>query len=238
MEFNVALVYFTSIWYKWDGEKWRTLVATYYPERLAEFYRFPVPEFLKSMWMAHITTAGTIATEFSLGTLVFFAPTRKYVLLAGVMMHAWIEYSMNIPLFSFLMISSYVVFFEGEEIIAWARRLGMRLRKLHVEVRLPEGQQFTPRGVAFFSALDPLGLVYFLPGTGTSFTAASIDRNGPLNLDRALWTRSVGGWIFLWIPGLPGRLLKACLEPVHHHQNGAMATEEVTAISRHGSLKA
>jgi hypothetical protein len=211
--FNVALVYFTSVWFKWDGSKWRGFTASYYPQHLAEFYRFPVPEFMRSMWMARITTVGTLLTEFFLGTLVFFPPARKYVLMAGVMMHGWIEYSMNIPLFSFLMISSYIVFFQGEEITAWAFRLGMRLRRFHLEIRLPEGQKLSPRGVAFFSALDPLGLLSFLPGTDQTVVATRIDGQR-MDLGRGLFTRCVGGWPFLWIPGLAPRLLTQCLEAV------------------------
>jgi uncharacterized membrane protein YphA (DoxX/SURF4 family) len=209
--FNVALIYFTSVWNKWDGEKWRTLTATYYPERLAEFFRFPYPDFLKSLWMAKITTAGTLLTEFSLGTLVFFPPARKYVLFAGVLMHSWIEYSMNIPLFSFMMISSYVIFFQGEEISAWALRMGLRLRKFHVQIRLPKSQKLTPRGVAIFSAIDPLGLLTFLPGDRHDASALTHDKN-EISVQRALATRCVGGWLFLWLPKMASKMLFACLE--------------------------
>ncbi len=54
-----------------------------------------------------------------MATLVWFAPLRKYVLLAGIGLHLFIEYSMNIPLFAFLMISMYVTYYEGEEVSAW-----------------------------------------------------------------------------------------------------------------------
>jgi hypothetical protein len=209
--FNVSLIYFTSVWFKWDGDKWRTLIATYYPERLAEFFRFPLPEFFRSVWMARVTTFGTLMTEFLMGTLVFFPPARKYVLLAGVMMHSYIEYSMNIPLFSFMMISSYITFFQGEEITAWALRVGSRLRRFHVEVRLPLGQKLSPRGVAFFSALDPFGFVSFLPGDGAETTAMRFDKT-EANLNRILCARLMGGWGFLWIPGLPAKLLAKNLE--------------------------
>ena len=79
--------------------------ATWYPVRLAEFYRFPVPSFLNDLPIVYLTTYGTLIVEFSLATAVFFRPLRKYVLLAGVLLHGFIEYSMNIPFFSFLMIS-------------------------------------------------------------------------------------------------------------------------------------
>ena len=51
---------------------------------------------------------------------MFFRPLRKYVLIAGILMHGYVEYSMNIPLFSYLMVSTYICFYDGEEISAWS----------------------------------------------------------------------------------------------------------------------
>jgi hypothetical protein len=121
--YNCCLIYFTTTWEKWFGMLWKTGVATWYPSRLHEFDRFPVPSFFIQFPMVYLTTYGTLATEFSLATLVWFRPLRKWVLLAGIMMHGSIEYSMNIPLFGYLMASLYLSFYEGEEVAAWFDRL-------------------------------------------------------------------------------------------------------------------
>ena len=79
------------------------------------------------MPLVTITTYGTLAVELALATLVFSKDFRKWVLLAGLILHAYIEYSMNIPLFAFTMCSLYVAFYEGDEIVAWWNRLQARL---------------------------------------------------------------------------------------------------------------
>lgn len=120
IQYNCALIYFTTTWAKWFGVLWKTGAATWYPARLHEFDKFPVPSFMNDFPMVTITTYGTLLVEFALATLVWFKPLRKWVLLSGVGLHLYIEYSMNIPLFAFIMMSLYITFFEGEEIAsAW-----------------------------------------------------------------------------------------------------------------------
>jgi hypothetical protein len=74
------------------------------------------------MPMVRYTTYGTLVVEVALGTLVFYKPTRKWAVLGGILLHAYIEYSMNIPQFSYAMISMYVCFYSGEEVQAWIHR--------------------------------------------------------------------------------------------------------------------
>lgn len=124
--FNCSLIYLTTTWAKWFGQLWKSGDATWYPARLHEFERFPVPSFLNDYPFVKLTSFGTLAVEFSLATLVWFKPLRKWVLLAGIGFHLFIEYSMNIPLFSFLMMSTYVAFYEGEEVAAWWDRFKAR----------------------------------------------------------------------------------------------------------------
>ncbi len=214
-QYNVALIYLTTIWLKWHGDKWRwpAFNATWYTERLAEFYRFPVPEFMKSLWMARVMTLGTVIVEFSLGTIVFFPAARKWVLLGGLLMHVFIEYSMNIPLFEFLMLTLYLSFFEGHEVAGWAQRVGSRLRRWHVTVFLPGGMRLTPRAVAFWDAVDPFKMVFYMPGEGSSWSATRFDQR-PLPAAFAIASRSMGAWIFAWIPRFVNRLLSRSLEPL------------------------
>ncbi len=126
-QFQLAIVYFTTVWWKMTGTMWRDGTATWYPARLAEFDRFPYPDFIREMPMVMVTTYGTLIVELALATLVFAKPMRKWVLLAGLLMHGWIEYSMNIPFFSWLITAAYVSFYEGEEVTAWFDRLASKI---------------------------------------------------------------------------------------------------------------
>ena len=213
ISYNVALLYLTTTWLKWGGGMWRDGTATYYPARLAEFHKFSVPEWFNDFPMVYITTYGTLFTEFALGTLVFFKPLRKYVLICGVLMHLHIELSMNIPLFSYLMVSTYVCFYDGEEVTAWAKRLGSRLAKCHAKLSLPRNTRLTESGAGFLEAIDPLQLVHYGPGTADTWTAERTT-GGNLSVVPSIHLRSIGSWIFGWIPGIWDKILLKAIESV------------------------
>lgn len=211
--FNLALIYLTTTWLKWGGGMWQNGTATYYPARLPEFYRFPYPQFINDFPFVYLTTYGTLFVEFSMATLVFFKPLRKYVLLCGILMHAHIEYTMNIPLFSYLMVSYYICFYDGDEIAAWAGRIGERKRKWHVMVRMPVGMRLKPAAVGLLDSVDPFKLVHYLPGDSADWAATRHD-DSPLPVSQAIWTRSVGSWVFGWFPGVWKKILQNAIEPM------------------------
>lgn len=142
MQIQLAIVYITTVWYKWFGNLWRDGTATWYPSQLTEFDRFPVPDFIYKPPFVQVTTYGTLMTELALGTLVFYRPLRRYVLIAGLALHGFIEYSMNIPLFGFVICAFYIAHYEGDEVAAWWHT--RRLRDRVLAWRLKHG--LTPRG--------------------------------------------------------------------------------------------
>jgi hypothetical protein len=210
LAYNTALIYFTTFWHKFGfGSHWRDMTATWYPARLHEFDRFPLPGFVNQLPMVYVTTFGTLAVELALGTLVFYRPLRKWVLLAGVGMHAYIDYAMNIPLFSFLMVALYLSFYDGEEIETWARRLGLRLSRYNAIVLLPERTVLKPASEAAIGAMDPLGLVEYKRGDAPTWKAFA--KGKPANPFRASLARSIGAWPLAAVPTLWKRILKNSL---------------------------
>ena len=123
IQFQVAIVYLDTFLLKMSGSHWRDGTAAYYPFQLTETARFPVP-FMDAhhLWLINAATYGTLATEFALAILIWFPRLRLYVIAAGVALHLGIEYSMNIPLFSFLMIACYISFLREADLqhfVAW-----------------------------------------------------------------------------------------------------------------------
>lgn len=201
-QYNLALVYFTTFWHKFQGgSHWRDLTATYYPAHLNEFKRFWVPEFFNQPPFIYATTLFTLAAELALGTIVFYRPARKWVLLSGLMLHGFIEYSMNIPLFAFLICSWYLAFYEGEEVAGFFKRLGIRLSRFKCAVCLPAGTRLRPSSEAALHAMDPLGLVEYKTGIAD------------LENDAMASKRVLGFWPLIWLPGGFGRLIRKGLEP-------------------------
>lgn len=211
LAYNTAIIYFTTFWHKYGfGSHWRDMTATWYPARLNEFHRFPVPSFVNSLPVVYVTTFMTLAIELALGTLVFYRPLRKWVLLGGVMLHAFIDYSMNIPLFSWLMVSLYISFYDGEEVEGWGKRLGMRLARYKAIIRYPEKMRLKPAAAAALEAADPLDLVTYEPGDAPTWSAEAKGR--PVKPFRASLGRSVGAWPIGAVPYLWKRLLNSSLE--------------------------
>lgn len=208
LQYQMAIVYVTTVWAKWGGSHWVAGTATWFPQHLREFERFPVPKFLQDQPFLAITTYGTLLVELALGTLVFYRPLRKWVLLSGLVLHGYIEYAMNIPLFAFAMCSFYVAFYDGEEISAWAKRLGERLGRFRITVRLPSGKHLAPGPEAVLEAVDPFDLVRYEPGQG--WTAAT-SRGRPVRAKLAAWARSPGAWPLV---GIWSKMLDRSLESV------------------------
>ncbi|HZH99358.1 MAG TPA: HTTM domain-containing protein [Fimbriimonadaceae bacterium] len=207
IQYQVALLYFTTAWWKWFGLYWKDGTATWYPTQLHEFDRFWVPPFLERQPFIMLTTYGTLLVETALATLVFYKPLRKWALISGIMLHGYIEYRFNIPMFAAIIVSTYICFFEGEEVQAWARRLGERWQKLRLRVLLPQGQALDPQRGAAIRNMDALGLVSYEPGQADLWEARDTSGKPKANPSRSALFRSFGAWPLGLVPGLWRRLL-------------------------------
>ena len=228
MQFQVTVVYFTSVWHKWGGSHWRDGTATWFVPQLHEFDRFPVPAFFDQQPFVAFTTYSTLLVELSVAVLAYSKPLRKWVLLSGVLLHAGIEYRFNIPMFSFMMTSTYLAFYEGSEVSAWAKRLGSRLKFAKVRAFTPKGKQLTPAGAATLEAFDALGLVEFESGQGEDWAA---ERNGnrAKNPYRTILFSSLGAWSLCLLPGAWKRLMNKALVKPEGQKSAEMVAEAVNS---------
>jgi predicted DCC family thiol-disulfide oxidoreductase YuxK len=124
IQLQVSLIYLYAFVWKAMGAMWLSGTAVYYTSRLSEFWRFPVPYVFEHVWTIKLWSWATLFVELALGTLIWIKELRYWVLLAGVLLHLGIEYSMNIQLFAFIMISTFVTFVEThrlEAAFAWLR---------------------------------------------------------------------------------------------------------------------
>jgi hypothetical protein len=112
----MSLLYVTAAWSKSMGVNWVNGTALYYIYHLDQFHRFPVPLWVQSAALVKVGTWLTLVIELSLGVLVWFKELRHFVLLVGVVFHLAIEYSLNIPLFEWILISTYVLFLSPADL--------------------------------------------------------------------------------------------------------------------------
>ena len=122
IQLQLAFVYLYAFAWKAMGPMWLAGTAVYYTARLQEFWRFPVPYIFEHMWTIKLWAWSTLVIEFSLGVLIWVKELRYVVLLGGVLLHAGIDYSMNIPLFGFIMVSAYITFVDARDLhLGWER---------------------------------------------------------------------------------------------------------------------
>jgi predicted DCC family thiol-disulfide oxidoreductase YuxK len=224
-QIQISVLYLISVLNKWPGETWRNGTAVYWALSIPDLHRFPVPWLNGDhLWLVNIFTYGTLATELALAFLVWVPRLRLYVLAAGVLMHIGIEYSMNIPLFSFLMIAGYVPFLtqtDLERFVAWVRvpLVSTRMRLVY------DGHcNFCRSSLLVVQYLDVFRLINFLDvhdpdqlrlapsvrAEQVEDAAIAVDRRGRqyagFDAFRAMAWRLPATWLiapFLYLPGVP-----------------------------------
>lgn len=118
IQFQVCCVYAHAFYTKIFGELWQQGLAVYYSSRLEEFARFPLPYVFDNLVLIKLLTWGTLALEFSMFTLIWVKPLRYPIILMIICMHIVIDWTMNIPQFEWLMISSLILFAYPEDVVA------------------------------------------------------------------------------------------------------------------------
>src|SRR4029077_13809799 len=115
IQFELALLYFSSFCWKVQGAPWVQGTALYYVYHLDEFHRFPLPSLFLRPTMLKLGTWLALALEFSLGVLIWIKELRYFILALGVLFHLWLEYSINVPLFEWDVLAAYVLFVEPDD---------------------------------------------------------------------------------------------------------------------------
>jgi len=127
IQFELALLYFISFWWKMKGHTWLNGTALYYVTHLHSIARFPLPG-----WIQHpiVLKAGSwfaLALEFCLGTLIWFRRFRYPVLLLGLLFHLCLEYAFNLPMLQGDILTAYVLFLDPADLNRLWRTIRQRL---------------------------------------------------------------------------------------------------------------
>jgi hypothetical protein len=121
IQFELALLYFSSFLWKIKGAPWLNGTALFYVFHIHAIQRFPVPAWTQQLWILKLVTWYTLALEFSLGVLIWFRPFRYPLLVLGMLFQLSIEYSLNIPMFEWDVLTAYVLFVDPTDLQRMAR---------------------------------------------------------------------------------------------------------------------
>ncbi len=178
IQLQLSILYLSAFLWKSRGPLWIDGTALYYTARLPEFFRFPVPYVFEHMWTVRLCTWGAMAVELSMATAVWIKGVRYWVLAGGVLLHTGISYSMNIPQFSAVMVSAYILWVEPSDLARWFRwPTASGRRKKLIPVFYDGNCSFCVRSLKVLQALNILNRLRFLDihGNGTLQEFADLD---------------------------------------------------------------
>jgi hypothetical protein len=211
IQLQMSVGYLSTFSVKMMGKAWRNGTAIYYALGLNDFRRFPVP-FANHLIVTKLLTWSTLVIEFSIGFLVWFRSLRYAVLIAAFLLHMSIEYAMNLPLFEWMMVSTYVTFLYPEDLSkAWAwicDRLGPHLGAMGTVV-YDGASSSSMRAVNTLRALDVFRRVRFLDLHSEEGSAFFPGADGAPGQDRVRFMTPSGPQ-----EGLPGLCAIAPLVPM------------------------
>ncbi len=118
IQLQIAGVYMQTFFSKIERPEWLDGTALYYCSRLTDFARWPTPILFDHLWVYQVLSWMTLAIELALFTLIWWKKTRYPVLIAGTIFHLCIDATMNIPVFEYIMIASYINFLNPTDIFS------------------------------------------------------------------------------------------------------------------------
>lgn len=110
-QLQMAVIYLSTGILKFQGVDWRNGSAVYYSLNLAQYHRFPVPEFMiESLLFSQVSTWAVLALELALPFMLFIPRLRLFAIASGILLHLSIDYMLNLFLFEWAMIVGLLSF--------------------------------------------------------------------------------------------------------------------------------
>jgi len=130
IQIQLAIVYIFAFLPK-TGTTWRDGTAIYYFLANPHFARFNL-EFLGNfMLLVMFMTYATLLIEMLFPLLVWFKPTKKYMLIGGLMLNFMILILSNITFFSLIMIVALLAFIEPETVNRKLAQLKLKFKTIN-----------------------------------------------------------------------------------------------------------
>jgi hypothetical protein len=115
---QMCVIYFNTAFLKCQGTTWGGGTAIHFVIYNHEFGQFNLEWLAGYPLVINVMCHAALMLEFGLAFLLWFRPTRRWVALAGLMLHVGIVPLVNVPLFGELMVAMYLLFLEPDELDA------------------------------------------------------------------------------------------------------------------------
>src|SRR5208337_3151645 len=118
LQIQLCLIYLASAAFKCHGNSWLGGTAIHFiifnhevgQSNLEWLANYPV--------VISVLSQSALIVEFALAFLLWFRPTRRWIALAGILLHVGIVPLVNVPLFGEQMIALYLLFLAPDELAA------------------------------------------------------------------------------------------------------------------------
>lgn len=114
IQIELSFLYLTTFLWKLRGVSWLRGTALSYVYHLFELQRFPIPDWMLLPEALKLSTWFALVLEFSLGALIWIKPLRNKLLAIGLFFHLFLEYSVNIPMFQWDILTAYLLFVDAD----------------------------------------------------------------------------------------------------------------------------
>lgn len=116
IQLQLCLIYFDTAALKCHGSTWLDGTALHFVLNNPEIGRFDLSALASYTLVLNALTYGALFVEFALAFLLWFRPTRPWVALAGLGLHAGVLLVINVPLFGEMMTACYLTFLTPGEL--------------------------------------------------------------------------------------------------------------------------
>jgi uncharacterized membrane protein YphA (DoxX/SURF4 family) len=128
MRLQVFVIYQQTVWLKSGDAFWRRgdLMAYFL---MSMYARYPVRQWANWESLSAVLTYTTVLIELAVPWLLLFRRTRAFGFVLGFGMHISIAILSKLALFSFTMLSTYLVFLDRQDVdalLTWLRRWRLR----------------------------------------------------------------------------------------------------------------
>jgi Vitamin K-dependent gamma-carboxylase len=173
IQVQMSLTYWSTICAKVGGAQWLDGTAVYYATRLDDMINHPLPLY-DSLLFCKFLTYYTIFVEASMFSLVWFRDLRYYVLGATMIMHIGIDYSINLPIFEWIFMTSFITFIYPEDLTRCMDFVKKRIDSFFGPAADLHYNPLVPRETSLASVLEGLdvfGRLNILPVDGAVLSA-------------------------------------------------------------------
>jgi hypothetical protein len=134
MQIQLTIVYLSTFVARMGGEKWLEGTALSYALRLEDMLIIPIPQWISmNPLLINVASWGTMILEVLIGILIWSRPWRRWVVVAGVVLHCAIMVTIGVGFFTPAMFVLYLAFVAPESVRCMpdtAKRFISRLRRV------------------------------------------------------------------------------------------------------------